>query len=304
MVGLAADTLDEAVAQVGRREQEVVEAPWARATSEEIEELGKVLAERFAASEEPEIAVDATRPHIVVAGGEMAVAPDAVGLLPHDEARLAVGLEARAAVDDVSPDFLERAGPADVRLLVEARLQLHEDGDLLAVLDGRAQRVRDGRGWAHAIERHLDGEHLGIDGGLAHEAGDRVEGVVGVMHENVPRPDGAPDVGRALERGDRMRRQRPVLEPGDVDGRVELEQIRERREAIALVQVLGRELQFVEQRRQDIGGRSASYCSRTAVPRRRSRRLSSMLASRSSGRPRGCRSASRVTRMAWLDRMS
>src|SRR6267142_816759 len=125
------------------REQEVVEASRARVAGEEVEQLGEIFAERVATGEEPEIAVDATRPHVVVAGGEVAVAPETVSFLPDDEARLAVGLEARAAVDDVSAYLLERTGPADVRLLVEARLQLDEDGDLLAVLDGRAQRVRD-----------------------------------------------------------------------------------------------------------------------------------------------------------------
>ncbi len=198
------------------RQQEVVEAVRARVAGQQVEQLGQVLAERLAAREEPEVLVDAARPDVVVAGGEMAVAPDAVGLLAHDEARLAVGLEAGDAVDDVRAHFFERARPADVRLLVEARLQLHEDGDLLAVLDGRPQRVRDGRGRAHAVERHLDGEHLGIDGGLAHEARDGVERVVRVVHEDVPRADRAPDIGRALEGGDGVRRQRPVLEPRHV----------------------------------------------------------------------------------------
>src|SRR3989442_6227866 len=122
MVRLTADALDEPVAQIRGREQEVVEATWARVAGEEIEQRGEVLAERVAAGEEPEIAVDATRPHVVVPGGQVAVAPQAVSLLPDDEARLAVGLEARAAVDDVSAHLLERTGPADVRFLIEARL--------------------------------------------------------------------------------------------------------------------------------------------------------------------------------------
>ena len=171
----------------------------------------------------------------------MAVPAETVGLLAHDEAGLAVGLEARAAVDDVSAYLLERAGPADIRLLVEARLELHEDRHLLAVLDGRAQRVRDGRGRAHPVERHLDRAHRGIDGGRAHEARHGVEGVVGMVGQDVSRTDGVPDVRRALEGGDGPRRVLPVLDPRQVDGRVELDQIREGREAFALVHVLGRQ---------------------------------------------------------------
>jgi hypothetical protein len=86
-----------------------------------------------------------------------------------------------------------------------------------------------------------------------HEAGDRVEGVVGVMRENVPRPDRGPDVGRALECRDRLWRQRAVLQPREIEGGVELEQVGEGGEGFARVQVLGRELQLVEQRGEDVG---------------------------------------------------
>src|SRR4029077_15631298 len=111
---------------------------------EEIEQLREVLAEGVAAGEEPEIAVDPAGPRVVVAGREVAVAVNAIRLLSHDETRLAVNLQADGAIDHVRAHLLERAGPVNVRFLVEARLQLHEDGDLLAVLDRGAQGMGDG----------------------------------------------------------------------------------------------------------------------------------------------------------------
>src|SRR4029453_16623861 len=45
---LAADTLDEPFAQVPGREQKVMEFAWAHMTGEEIEQRGKVVAERVA----------------------------------------------------------------------------------------------------------------------------------------------------------------------------------------------------------------------------------------------------------------
>jgi hypothetical protein len=63
----------------------------------------------------------------------------------------------------------------------------------------------DGRGRTDTVERHLDGQNLGIDRGLAHEDGDGVEAVVRVVHEDVAGAHGAPDVRRALERRHRMR---------------------------------------------------------------------------------------------------
>jgi hypothetical protein len=91
MVGLATDAGDEPVAQVPGGEQEVAEGARPRPADEEVEQLGQIGAERVAAGEEPEIAVDAARPGVVVAGGEVAVAAEPVGLLTLDEARLAVG---------------------------------------------------------------------------------------------------------------------------------------------------------------------------------------------------------------------
>ena len=66
----------------------------------------------------------------------MAVAPDAVGLLAHDEQDLGVGLQPDEAVHDVHARLFEHAGPFDVGLLVEARLELDERDDLLALLGG------------------------------------------------------------------------------------------------------------------------------------------------------------------------
>ena len=117
--------------------------------------------------------------------------------------------------------------------------------------------MRDGRGGAHAVERHLDGEDLRIRGRLHHEARDGVEGVVGVVHEHVTRANGAPHVGRRLESRHGVRRQRSVLEARGVDGGVELEEVGEGREAFPFEQVLGGELQLLEERGQDVGGQVA-----------------------------------------------
>ena len=58
-------------------------------------------------------------------------------------ASLRVRLQPDDAVDDVDAGFLEHAGPGDVRLLVEARLQLDQRHGLLAGLGGAHQRAHD-----------------------------------------------------------------------------------------------------------------------------------------------------------------
>ena len=112
---------------------------------EVVEELGEVGAEVGVGREQAEVLVEVRGLRVVVAGADVAVAADAVGLLAHDEQHLGVGLQADEAVHDVHARLLEHAGPLDVRLLVEARLQLDERDDLLALLGGLDQRAHDAR---------------------------------------------------------------------------------------------------------------------------------------------------------------
>jgi hypothetical protein len=163
---------------------------------------------------------------------------DPVGLLADDEACFAVRLEVRQAVDDVRAHRLERARPADVGGVVEASLELDEHRDLLPVLGGLGQRHRDRRRGADAVERHLDREHLRVDGRLLDEPRDRVERLIRVLHQHVSGADRRPHVHRGFELGHRTRRTRRVLEEGRVHGPVELEEVGERREARARVEVV------------------------------------------------------------------
>ena len=101
-------------------------------------------AEVLVAGEEPDVRVEPRGLRVVVAGPDVEVVAHAVALAPHDEHALRVRLQRRVAVDDVDARLLERARPLDVRLLVEARLQLHEADRLLAAL-GRADERRDER---------------------------------------------------------------------------------------------------------------------------------------------------------------
>ena len=114
----------------------------------------------------------------------------------HDERALRVGLEPDEAVHDVYARALERAGPADVALLVEARLQLDEHHGLLPLLGG-ADQHRHHRGVAGgSVDRVLDRKHVWIIHGLSDERLDgRVEALVRVVHEDVATAQDREDVG-------------------------------------------------------------------------------------------------------------
>jgi hypothetical protein len=81
-----------------------------------------------------------------------------------------VGLEADQAVDDVRTGPLQLAGPDDVGFLVEAGLDLDQHDDLLAALRRADQRLDDRRIARRPVQGHLDGQDVGIVGGLRDES--------------------------------------------------------------------------------------------------------------------------------------
>ena len=128
----------------------------------ELNEIADVGADRRAAREEAEVRVDARGLGVVVAGTDVHVAADAVGLAPDDERDLGVRLESRQPVGDVHAGIFQRARPGDVVALVAARLELDEHRDLLAALRGVDQRAHD-RGVAGCpVQRELDREDVGV----------------------------------------------------------------------------------------------------------------------------------------------
>ena len=103
---------------------------------------------------------------------------------------------------------LQLAGPDDVRLLVEAGLDLDEDHDLLAALGGPDERLDERRIARRAVQRLLDGQDVRIVGGLGDEPLDgRRERLVRVVDQDVAGADRGEDVGRlVLVRRDEPRR--------------------------------------------------------------------------------------------------
>ena len=161
--GLLVDQLDDPVPQHRRRQDDLAERGLPAVAGEEVEQVAEIGAEIGVGGEEAEVLVGEGGVRVVVAGADVHVATDAVGLLAHDERRLRMGLQADEPVDDVDAHLLERPRPRHVGLLVEPGLQLDEHGHLLAPLGGPDQRLDDravGRG---AIQRLLDRQHVAVE---------------------------------------------------------------------------------------------------------------------------------------------
>ena len=206
---LALDPLEQPLLQALGRDQELaVLARRLVAGGQIVEQLGQVVADRVVAGQQAEVGIDPRGAGVIVAGADVGVAPEPGVVAAHHQHDLGVGLEADHAVHDVDADLLQPARPLDVGGLVEARLDLDHDRDLLAVARRLDQVVDDPGAGRGAVERHLDRQHLGIAARLADEALDRGgEGFVRVLEQDrAGLADDVEDVAAVLERGvgDRM----------------------------------------------------------------------------------------------------
>ncbi len=199
-----------------RRHQQAAVGALPAVPGEHVEQIGDVGAHLGVGGEHAEVLVQPGGLGVVVAGADVAVAPDLVALLAYDQSGLAVGLETDQAVDDVAAGPLQGARPGDVGHLVEARLHLDQHHHLLAGGGRVDQRVDDRRVARGAVQRLLDGQHVGVGRGLLDEAlhagGERV---VGVVHQDVALPQPVEHAARHLAVGQlRMggRDERAVLE--------------------------------------------------------------------------------------------
>ena len=123
---------------------------------DEIEDARHVAPDRRIGGEKRNVGVDARGDGMIIAGAEVAVGDQRAAFSPHHHRQFGVGLQFDEAEHDLRAGAFEIARPADIRLLVEARLQFDERGDRLAGFGRLDQRAHDravGRG---AIERLLD----------------------------------------------------------------------------------------------------------------------------------------------------
>ena len=142
---LAIDELEEPRAQAVRRDEQPTERPLARQPGQVVEQVRDVGPELRPTGQQPEVDVLPGGLGVVVARPDVDVAAQPGALAPDDERRLRVGLEPDQAVHDVGAGALQLARPDDVRLFVEAGLDLDQDDDLLAALGRPDERLDDRR---------------------------------------------------------------------------------------------------------------------------------------------------------------
>ena len=140
----------------GRGDAEVAVVALEVAEGEVTEEDIAVLANALVGREQHEVGVEPGGLLVEVARAQAGDAADFALVVIGDLADLGVDFETLLTVDHRAAGALETLGPADVVGLVEAGAQLHEDGDVLAVLRCGDERLAELGALCHTIERDLD----------------------------------------------------------------------------------------------------------------------------------------------------
>ena len=143
---------------------------------------------------------------MIVSGAGVDVGGEAAALAAHDQRELGVGLELDESVHHLHAGALEVAGPADVGLLVEPRLEFDQRGHRLSGLGRFRQRPHDRRVVRGAVQRLFDRDHVGVAGALLQELDDDVEGFIGVMDDQILLPDRREDIATVIAHAFRMAR--------------------------------------------------------------------------------------------------
>lgn len=177
--------LENALLEPERGHRESLPRGRRRIPRDQVEQGPGVVGEVLARGQIGDIAVEARGRRIVIAGGQVDVATDHAELATDHQRDLAMGLEPDQAVDHVHARFLQHTRPRDVAAFVEAGLDLHDRGDLLAVFRSANEGADDGRIGAGPVQCLLDGQHVGVVGRFGHEVDDMIERLVGVVQKDV-----------------------------------------------------------------------------------------------------------------------
>src|SRR5437763_1630531 len=109
-----------------------------------------------------------------------------------------MGLELDESVYHLRAGAFEVARPANIRFLVEARLQLDQRGDGFSGLRGLDQGAHDRAVGGGPIERLLDRHDARIARRLIEELNDDVEGLVRMMNHEILLPNGGETIAALL----------------------------------------------------------------------------------------------------------
>ena len=124
VIALALDQCGQRVFQIERRDEQFFHAGITGEPGEGVEDDRDFLGDLRIGGQQTEVGVDARRARVVIAGAEMHIMPEPIGIAADDEQRFAMRLQTDHAINDMRARFLEAPRPLNVGRLVEARPQV------------------------------------------------------------------------------------------------------------------------------------------------------------------------------------
>ena len=112
----------------------------------------------------------------------MHITADTVIFAPDHHQCLAVDFEPRDAVNDVCSRLCKFTGPDDIVFFIETRLELDQNRNLFAVPRRLDQRLYHRGVAADTVQSLLDRQHVRVLRRLFQQLDDRIERLVGMMH--------------------------------------------------------------------------------------------------------------------------
>ncbi len=190
MIDFGIDQVCQPLAQTMRRDRHEFQIVRLDIAGDVVEHLPGIARHPWVGSEEAQVGIDPRRDRVVIARPEMAVGAEQPILAADHHRDLGVGLPVDEAIDHLHARALQLAGPEDVLLFVEARLELDYGRHGLARL-GRVDQRADDRGLlAGAIECLLDRHHVGIERRLTEKGDHHLEALIWVVDDDVLVADG------------------------------------------------------------------------------------------------------------------
>src|SRR5262249_7442882 len=257
---LLLDMLVNAIAQRQWRHRHTLELGRFGIAGDEVENAADVARDDRVAGEERQVGVNPRGDWVIIAGADMDIGGERGALAAHYQRQLGVWSQLDESEHVLHAGAFQVARPADVGLLVKARLEFDKCGHRLAGFGSFGERLDDRRIRRRAVERLLDGDDVGIASRLLQEVHYHVERLERVVDDEIFLPDRRQAVAAVvadatwIARRVRLEFQIRPIEAGDLAHLVEPQHAVDSKDAIVgdSERALNEALQFRRHGRLDI----------------------------------------------------
>ena len=184
-LGQLLNFVQQAALQMKGRHPQLLQARRPVLAGEQAKHAFHLGGERAIGAQVADVGVELGGFRVVVASGQVHIAPNVRPLAAADEHHFGVGLQAHHPIHHLGANALELFGPIDVGFFVKTRLELHHHRHFDATAHRLGEQVHHGRVGAGAVNGLLDGQHLRVVHGFAQKRQHPVKTLEGLVKQHV-----------------------------------------------------------------------------------------------------------------------